>query len=63
MTASDEGQWYYNVKTRSVEQGTQSSQADRMGPYATREEAERAIETAEKRNEDWNEDPRWNDDK
>jgi hypothetical protein len=26
---------------------------DRLGPYATREEAERALETVERRNEEW----------
>ena len=36
--------------------------ADRLGPYKTREEAERALEIVEERNEAYDNDPRWNDD-
>ena len=35
---------------------------ERMGPYATREEAEGAIAHAAERTEDWDNDPRWKDD-
>ena len=35
---------------------------DRLGPYKTREEAERALELVEERNEAYDNDPRWNDD-
>jgi hypothetical protein len=35
---------------------------DRLGPYETREEAERAMQRVEERNEAWDNDPRWNDD-
>jgi hypothetical protein len=35
---------------------------DRLGPYPTYAEAERALERAEERNEEWDHDPRWNDD-
>jgi len=35
---------------------------NRLGPYPTRAEAEQALETAERRNEAWDEDPVWNDD-
>ena len=34
---------------------------DRLGPYDSREEAERALEKAEQRNEEWDNDPKWND--
>ena len=34
---------------------------DRLGPFGSREEAERALEKAEERNEDWDNDPKWND--
>jgi hypothetical protein len=33
-----------------------------MGPYATREEATAAIAHAAERSEQWDNDPRWNDD-
>ena len=36
---------------------------DRLGPYKTREEAERALERVEERNEEYDNDPRWNDDR
>lgn len=55
-------EFYFNVKTRQVEQGPQSDYTNRMGPYATRAEAEAALATAQKRNESWDEsDEKWND--
>ncbi|KQB86826.1 hypothetical protein [Corynebacterium lowii] len=55
-----EAQWFYHPTTGKVTQGVQGSWEDRMGPYATKEEAEQALETAAKRNsaydvqdEDW----------
>jgi cell division septation protein DedD len=33
----------------------------RLGPYPTRDEAEQALETVEKRNEEWDTDPAWNE--
>lgn len=35
---------------------------DRLGPYATEAEAQQALAKAEERNEDWDNDPNWNDD-
>ena len=34
---------------------------DRLGPYATYAEAERALEKVAERNEAWDTDPNWND--
>lgn len=48
-------EFYYNLVTHQVEEGPQSRVEDRMGPYATREEAQRALETARERNESWDE--------
>lgn len=50
MTDSDK-QWYYDTSTGQVTQGAESGWDNRMGPYATREEAEHAIESAKARNE------------
>ncbi|WP_372407095.1 hypothetical protein [Streptomyces luteireticuli] len=61
-TAGKPGEWYYCLEHRVVEEGPQCRAADRMGPYATREEAARAMETARERDEAWREDPRWRDD-
>ncbi|GAA0362849.1 hypothetical protein QZH56_26265 [Streptomyces olivoreticuli] len=55
------GEWYYCLKHGAVEEGPECRAADRMGPYETREEAAHAMETARQRNEEWQEDPRWND--
>ncbi|GAA3874125.1 hypothetical protein [Streptomyces sedi] len=60
-TTADDDQWYYCLRHQTVEQGLQCPGKDRMGPYATREEAARALETARDRDEHWREDPRWND--
>ncbi|MFV8128127.1 hypothetical protein [Streptomyces syringium] len=60
-TAGKPGEWYYCLKHGTVEEGPQCRAADRFGPYGTREEAAHAMETARERNEEWREDPRWND--
>lgn len=48
--------FYFNLDTHQVEEGPQSPGNELMGPYATREEAERALATAARRNEQWDED-------
>lgn len=55
--------YWYCVKHHRVEDDTNVCRAiDRLGPYDTRAGAEHALETAERRNEEWDNDPRWNDD-
>lgn len=55
--------YWFCVRHRRVEdEDNMCPPIDRLGPYDTREEAERALETAEQRNEDWDNDPDWNDD-
>ena len=62
-TTGDHDEFWVNTATGEVEQGRQSSALERMGPYATREEAEHAYERAAERTEAWDEaDRRWNDD-
>ena len=46
-------EYFFNTRTKMVETGQLSSWEDIMGPYASREEAERALETAKKRSEAW----------
>jgi hypothetical protein len=54
--------YWYCVKHRAVEQGEDiCPSVDRLGPYGSREEASRALERAQERNEEWDNDPRWND--
>lgn len=60
--ADDDGarEFWYNPGTGEVEEGMQSPWTDRMGPYATREAAQAALERARTRTEDWDEeDRRW----
>jgi hypothetical protein len=58
-----EGQWWFDLKTKTVvPDNNETKIADRLGPYKTREEAERALEIVEERNEAYDNDPRWNDD-
>lgn len=46
--------FWFCVKHKRVEQGEDMCPPiDRLGPYGTREEAENALETAERRNEEW----------
>lgn len=46
-------EWWYNHKSGEVEEGPQSLGSDRDGPYATREDAERAPEIAQERAAAW----------
>ena len=56
-------EFWVDLATGDVEQGRQSPGSQRMGPYPTREAAQRAFDTAAARNEAWDEaDRRWNDD-
>ena len=57
-----EGQWYYCLKHHAVEPYDGCKNVDRLGPYETRDEAARALETVRERNEEWERDARWDDD-
>lgn len=64
---SNDGQeqveYFYNVRTHMVEKGRLSAWEDLMGPYASPEEAERALEIAKRRNDAWaDEDAAWRGD-
>lgn len=45
--------YWFNVKTGEVEVGKQSLSIDRLGPFETREEAERAPEILQERARRW----------
>ena len=54
--------FWFCVKHHTVEQGADMCPPiDRLGPFDTREEAEHALEKAEQRNEEWDNDPNWNE--
>ncbi|MFC0315823.1 hypothetical protein ACFQNE_15425 [Gordonia phosphorivorans] len=44
------GDWYYDVSTGEVSQGKATHALTRMGPYASEDEARRALEIAAERN-------------
>ncbi|WP_017835601.1 hypothetical protein [Dietzia sp. UCD-THP] len=48
-----EEQWYYDIGTGQALQGKVTNWDNRMGPYATRGEAEAALAKAKARNEAW----------
>jgi purine nucleoside permease len=53
-------QYWYNVRTGQVEEGHFSSWTHLMGPYATREEAQAALDKARSRTEAWEaDDEKW----
>ncbi len=55
-------EFYFCLKHHVVEPEEGCRAKDRLGPYATREEAEHALDRVEERNEAWDDDPTWNDD-
>lgn len=46
-------QWWFNLITQKVEQGSGAPNRERLGPYASKEEAEKALERARERSEAW----------
>lgn len=54
-------EYWYCTKHHRVEWENLCRAMHRLGPYPSRQEAERALDTFESRNESWEQDPRWND--
>jgi hypothetical protein len=54
--------YWYCVKHHAVEGAEGCPAIDRLGPYPSRAEAENALAKAEQRNQEWDNDPAWNDD-
>lgn len=53
--------WYYCLVHNRVEPENGCANSERLGPYATEEEASHAYEIARKRNEEWDAgDDEWN---
>lgn len=55
-------EWYYCVVHERVEPKFGCKMTNRLGPYPTREEAERALDKVGERNVEWDEDPEWQED-
>jgi hypothetical protein len=48
-------EFWFNLKTMSVEVGKKSAAAYRVGPFLTRQEAEQALKTLGERSAAWSE--------
>jgi hypothetical protein len=57
-----DGHYWFCLKHHTVEGDEGCRNADRLGPYATADEASHALEKVQERNEQWDSDPNWNDD-
>lgn len=61
--SEQDGEFWFNTRTKQVERGRQSHYTDLMGPYPTEEAARAALDTAAARNEKWDDDDdRWKQD-
>ena len=49
----DDKHWWFCLRHKTVEPDAGCPGRERLGPYATREEAEHALETARRRTEEW----------
>ncbi len=56
-----ENEYWFCLKHHTVEGRDGCKNADRLGPYASSAEASRALEKVAERNEQWDNDPDWND--
>lgn len=54
-------EFWYCLKHHRTEGHDGCKNADRLGPYASEPEAARALEKVQERNEEWDNDPDWND--
>ncbi|APF39746.1 SPOR domain-containing protein [Neomicrococcus aestuarii] len=48
-----QGDFWYNVETGEVEVGAQSDWTKLLGPYASREEAQKAMDKVHRNNDAW----------
>jgi hypothetical protein len=51
--SEEQQRWWFCLKHMAVEQDAGCPGKDRLGPYPTREAAANALETARRRNEEW----------
>lgn len=55
-------EWWYCLQHSRVEAADEScADSQRLGPYPTPEAAANALAIAEARNDEWDNDPAWND--
>jgi hypothetical protein len=58
---AEESQWWWSIERGQAEYGPKKFLDPRLGPYATQEEAEHAMEKVKERNEAWDNDPVFGD--
>ncbi|HEY8455326.1 MAG TPA: hypothetical protein VIL34_07010 [Actinopolymorphaceae bacterium] len=58
---SEPERWYFCLRHYQVEPQQGCKGSDRLGPYPSRDDAENALAKVAERNEQWDNDPRWND--
>jgi hypothetical protein len=56
-----DSEYWYCLKHKTVEGHDGCRNADRLGPYASEAEAARALDKVAERNEEWDNDPQWNE--
>ena len=56
-----DGQWYWCLDHQEVEPYQACRAAVRLGPYDTREQAQEALAQLHVRNQEWDNDPQFND--
>jgi len=57
-----DSEWYFCLTHHAVEPYDGCKAEDRLGPYATYADAAAALDKVQRRNEAWDNDPRFNDD-
>jgi hypothetical protein len=60
--STDAPEYWFCLTHHTVEGEQGCRNQDRLGPYPTQTDAARALERVAERNEEWDNDPRWNDD-
>jgi len=58
--AEDE-QWWFCLTHHEVEGRHGCLNKDRLGPYPSQDAASHALEKVQQRNEEWDNDPKWQD--
>ena len=57
-----DSEYWFCLTHHTVEGVDGCRSKDHLGPYSSAAEAERALDKVAERNEEWDNDPKWNDD-
>jgi hypothetical protein len=53
--------WWWSLRHQRVEYGPGEPNSERLGPFDSEADAQRALERAKERNDAWEADPNWSD--